>query len=183
MLAHGFSDRALCDQEGLIRSHVDLLVDRLRALGGKPTNTVRWMHHISYDVIAHLCFGQDQHALDANDWFSPAKVVFDGIREGVALVEMLRYVPFKVKVLNFLVWAFGKARRQNFEVSVSRATARLNSGHTDNIDFSTEIHPLPLHLILLTYSSFLHPTRRGVRQGIDYVRVDSEYMPVDRCRL
>ena len=55
VLAHAFSDRALHAQESLIRAHVDRLVQRLQDLHGKPTDIVRWMHHHSYDVIAHLC--------------------------------------------------------------------------------------------------------------------------------
>ncbi|PSN59190.1 fusicoccadiene 8-ol C-15 hydroxylase [Corynespora cassiicola Philippines] len=139
VLAHAFSDRALHAQESLIRAHVDRLVQRLQDLHGKPTDIVRWMHHHSYDVIAHLCFGQDLDALGSKDWFPPARVVFEGIREGVTLIEVLRFVPFKATVLDILVWAFGKARRENFNASVARAMLRLRLAETTSIDFISHI--------------------------------------------
>ncbi|EME87123.1 uncharacterized protein MYCFIDRAFT_30470 [Pseudocercospora fijiensis CIRAD86] len=139
VIAHGFSDRALHTQEGLIRAHVDRLVQHLGDLHEKPTDIVRWIHHHAYDVIAHLCFGQDLDALSSKGWFPPAKAVFEGIREGVTLIEVLRFVPFKATVLGMLVWAFGKARRENFDASVSRAMLRLRQEETDNVDFISYI--------------------------------------------
>jgi hypothetical protein len=87
-------------------------------------------------LISYLCFGQDLDALGSKDWFPPARVVFEGIREGVTLIEVLRFVPFKATVLDILVWAFGKARRENFNASVARAMLRLRRAETTSIDFS-----------------------------------------------
>ena len=43
-LAHGFSERALREQEGLMQGYIDLLISKLKdvAISGQPTNMVRW---------------------------------------------------------------------------------------------------------------------------------------------
>ena len=43
-LSHGFSERALREQEGLIKSYVDLLVEKLRgvAKAGGEADMVKW---------------------------------------------------------------------------------------------------------------------------------------------
>jgi hypothetical protein len=94
------------------------------------------MHHVAYDMIAHLCFGQDSNAVTEDGWYEPAKVVFEGIREGVTLIELLRFLPFKALILNALVERFGGARKRNSETSLGKASTRLKSGETDNVDFS-----------------------------------------------
>ncbi|XXH04521.1 hypothetical protein Hte_010937 [Hypoxylon texense] len=54
-----FSDKALAQQEPLIRVYVDLLVERLREVAetGEPTNMVRWYNFTTFDLIADLAFG------------------------------------------------------------------------------------------------------------------------------
>lgn len=181
MLAHGFSDRALSAQEHLIRSHVDRLVRRLDALEGQATNAVQWLHHIAYDIIAHLCFGQDSKAVEWNGWCPQARVVFEGICEGVVLIEILRFVPFKLSVLNALVHIFGQARLRNFQASVAKVKARLDSGDADNVDFGmAHITPAAPGGHISDACSVVHPSGKGVRQAAHMVGADSQRVFVDR---
>lgn len=64
-LASGFADRALRDQQGLIRKYVDLLVLRLRqnsaedgSAGRRAVDMVRWYSFCTFDVIADLVFAE-----------------------------------------------------------------------------------------------------------------------------
>lgn len=63
-LASGFADRALRDQQGLIRKYVDLLVLRLRQNGTaedgarRALDMVRWYSFCTFDVIADLVFAE-----------------------------------------------------------------------------------------------------------------------------
>ena len=49
----------------MLAAQINKLISKLHETGGKPTNAVRWMYHIIYDIIAFLAFG---HAIDALDY-------------------------------------------------------------------------------------------------------------------
>ena len=53
-LAHGFSERALREQEGLMQGYIDLLISKLKdvAVSGQPTNMVRWYVYRSSDDLS-----------------------------------------------------------------------------------------------------------------------------------
>jgi hypothetical protein len=62
-IAHGFSERALRDQEEILVSYIDILVDKLKgcARGNSPTDMVRWYNYTTFDIIGdcksseHVC--------------------------------------------------------------------------------------------------------------------------------
>lgn len=64
-LAHVFSDKALRQQEPLIRSYVDLLVERLgeHAARGQALDAVRWFNYTTFDIISDLSFGEPLYCL------------------------------------------------------------------------------------------------------------------------
>ncbi|KAI1821981.1 putative cytochrome P450 monooxygenase [Xylaria intraflava] len=59
LLAHGFSDRAMREQEPIICSYVNLLISRLHAAAQKTTrqNLREWYNWTVFDVIGDLSFG------------------------------------------------------------------------------------------------------------------------------
>lgn len=68
-----FSDKALSQQEPLIKVYVDLLIERLRevATTGKSTNMVRWYNFTTFDLIADLAYGTSMDGLaegKSNAW-------------------------------------------------------------------------------------------------------------------
>ncbi|KAF1941734.1 cytochrome P450 monooxygenase-like protein [Clathrospora elynae] len=64
-LSHAFSDRALRQQEPLIQSYVDLLVQRIgeHAAEGKDMDITQWYNYTTFDVIADLAFGEPLYCL------------------------------------------------------------------------------------------------------------------------
>ncbi|KAI0160236.1 cytochrome P450 [Xylariaceae sp. FL1272] len=60
-LSHGFSDRAMREQEPIIKGYVDLLIQRLREnIDGSPTaphNMTEWYNWTTFDIIGDLGFG------------------------------------------------------------------------------------------------------------------------------
>ncbi|KAI1770481.1 cytochrome P450 [Hypoxylon cercidicola] len=60
-----FSDKALAQQEPLIKVYVDLLMERLREVAetGESTNMVRWYNFTTFDLIADLAFGTSLQGL------------------------------------------------------------------------------------------------------------------------
>jgi cytochrome P450 len=59
-LAHGFSERALREQEGMIQGYVTLLVGRLREFAeeGRVVDMVQWYNLTTFDLIGELAFGR-----------------------------------------------------------------------------------------------------------------------------
>ena len=66
MLSHGFSTKALMEQEGIIQGYIDLLIKRLgqryvgkeRGPNGEYCNLVHWFSYTTFDIIGDLAFGE-----------------------------------------------------------------------------------------------------------------------------
>ncbi|KAH8764643.1 benzoate 4-monooxygenase cytochrome P450 [Hyaloscypha finlandica] len=114
-------------RSGMLAAQINKLISKLHETGGKPTNAVRWMHHIIYGIIAFLAFGHAVNALDCDDWDPQARLVFDSIREGFH------------NILKILMWRFGTARTQNFNMSVERAEELMSRMDVERPDFMSYI--------------------------------------------
>lgn len=139
MLAHAFSEKALYAQEPLLIAHIDHLITRLCQLNGRATDAVRWLHHCTYDIVTDLAFGQTSNTLECNSWSPDAHLIFEGIKEGITFVEILRFLPFKRQILGLFMSAFGGARRQNFDQCVEKARVRMDSMDMEKPDFMSYI--------------------------------------------
>ncbi|OTA76189.1 hypothetical protein M434DRAFT_402544 [Hypoxylon sp. CO27-5] len=85
-----FSDKALSQQEPLIRVYVDLLVERLREVAqtDKATNMVRWYNFTTFDLIADLAFGTPLQGLAegrSNAWID-------------SIAKLMRLMPIMVLI-------------------------------------------------------------------------------------
>jgi cytochrome P450 len=74
-LSHLFSEKALRQQEPLIRSYVDLLVQRMseHAARGQEMDFVRWYNFATFDIISDLSFGEPLYCLrdsENHQWIS-----------------------------------------------------------------------------------------------------------------
>ncbi|KAI1378435.1 cytochrome P450 [Hypoxylon crocopeplum] len=85
-----FSDKALGQQEPLIKVYVDLLVERLREVGntGESTNMVRWYNFTTFDLIADLAYGTSMQGLaegKSNAWLD-------------SIANLMRFMPVLVLI-------------------------------------------------------------------------------------
>ncbi|EFW98568.1 60S ribosomal protein l3 [Grosmannia clavigera kw1407] len=65
LLAHGFSDRAMRDQEPLIAGYVDLLIQRLHERTLPEAVDMRtWYNWMAFDIIGDLAFGESFGSMD-----------------------------------------------------------------------------------------------------------------------
>ncbi|RDW89918.1 cytochrome P450 [Aspergillus mulundensis] len=74
-LSYAFSERALREQEGIVKGYVDLLVQRLRRLAGSSCSSadkdqglarvdlVEWYNFTTFDIIGDLAIGQSFNCL------------------------------------------------------------------------------------------------------------------------
>jgi cytochrome P450 len=133
-----FSDKALRQQEPLIRVYVDLLMDRLREVAdkGESTNMIRWYNFTTFDLIADLAYGEELHGLaegKSNMWI-------DNIENLMKLMPILVLVtisPLLSKVLQFVAGPkIRKSQAKHREASEAMAMKRINrKEHADRGDF------------------------------------------------
>ena len=72
LLNHAFSETALREQEPLMNSYFDLLVQKLSEKVDGPAhgkvNMVRWFNFTTFDLVGDLCFGEDFDALRTEEY-------------------------------------------------------------------------------------------------------------------
>lgn len=119
--------------------HTNHMVQRIRNLQGKPTDAVRWIHHCTYDIISDLSLGSTASTLDCDSWSPLAHLMFEGIKEGIAVIELLRFLPFKSQMMRLLMSVFGKSRLAAFEAAVEKAQARMATDNYERPDFMSYI--------------------------------------------
>lgn len=58
-LSHGFSAKALAEQEDLVQEYVDRLISQINihATGEAGANMVQWYNFTTFDIIGDLAFG------------------------------------------------------------------------------------------------------------------------------
>lgn len=94
ILAHGFSNQAMVDQQPLIGRYVDLLIERLRETcknGTQPVSMVSWYNWTTFDIIGDLTFGESFGCLDGSSYHPWVKFIFDGVRINAILTEIRRW--------------------------------------------------------------------------------------------
>ncbi|KAI7774892.1 cytochrome P450 [Diaporthe eres] len=67
VLSHGFSMQAVLDQQPLISTHVNLLLQRLRERcegGARPVDMVSWYNRVTFDIISDLSWGEPLGCLE-----------------------------------------------------------------------------------------------------------------------
>ncbi|KAJ5344108.1 Cytochrome P450 [Penicillium brevicompactum] len=99
-LAHGFSEKAMRDQEPLIRGYVDLLLDRLSEFCASGSSVVLsdWYNFTTFDIIGDLAFGEPFGCLQGSDLDGWIQGIFDAGRLGI-LLQTLSFYPLLKRIL------------------------------------------------------------------------------------
>jgi cytochrome P450 len=123
-----FSDKALRQQEPLIKVYVDLLMERLREVAdkGESTNMIRWFNFTTFDLIGDLAYGEQLQGLSegkSNMWI-------DNIENLMKLMPILVLVsisPLLSKILQFLAGPkIRMSQQKHREYSELMAMKRIN---------------------------------------------------------
>lgn len=122
-----FSDKALAQQERLIRVYIDLLVQRLSecAQSGQPADMARWYNLTTFDLIADLCFGKSLGGLEtgqSNAWIQKIEKMLQ-IMPALMLVTSF---PLLMTLFNLV---FGRkmqqSRKEHQDYAASLAMSRI----------------------------------------------------------
>lgn len=124
-----FSDRALDQQEPLIRGYVDLLVERLKevARSGETANMVKWYTFCTFDLIGDLAYGKSFGGLaegKSNQWVEN----IDKMMRLFPLRMMASAVPVLSKVIMFMVSdKLKESRKQHIQMTTDLAMQRIQN--------------------------------------------------------
>lgn len=145
LLSPAFSDRALREQEPLIRRHVDLLMARLRELArqGAPVDLVQWFTFTTFDIIGDLALGKSFGCLRDGQYHRWVRDLFAGIKIGAFTRTMAAYTDVK-RVMELLApRALREARAQHEAYVADAARERVARGVlAERRDFLSYILPM-----------------------------------------
>ncbi|KAF7194721.1 Cytochrome P450 monooxygenase, partial [Pseudocercospora fuligena] len=109
LLAHGFSDKALRDQQPVIQLYVDQLIQKFRAHAseGKAVNVTDWYSFVLFDITGHLVYGESFDCCQSErnhpwvqmlkDYVVAAAFIFAVQRIGFATSSFWQMVPAKYR--------------------------------------------------------------------------------------
>lgn len=148
LLLHGFSEKALREQEPLIQSYVELFISRLLkrtsdAHDGTATiNIAQWFNFITFDIIGDLSFGESFHCLEKSHFHPWIAILFSHFK-ALALGTCCRFFPFLERLmLCTLPKAVKQQRIDHFNMSKEKVHQRIEQQQTQtwrNSDFMAQV--------------------------------------------
>ena len=137
-MGNALSDRALREQEYILKRYTDLLVQVLREQISNQkdklttVNIATWYDYTTFDTIGDLQFGESFHALETSEEHPWVSAIFHGLKFGTLLTVFHHFPPLKARwVLPQIV--MDKAR-EHFEWGCQRIEKRVQT-ETDRPDF------------------------------------------------
>ncbi|KAJ5114520.1 hypothetical protein NUU61_000279 [Penicillium alfredii] len=131
LLAHAFSERALRDQESLIRGYVDTLIAKLRAgiaKKGSPRIDIKnWMNYTTFDITGDLMFGESFDCLKDNQLHPWIKLIFSSIK-ALSINGVVHQFPPLGALLNaFIPQEVKRKAQEHFNLAAQKVDRRLET--------------------------------------------------------
>jgi len=129
-LAHGFSERSMREQEPIIGSYVDLLIERLKELAEtkRVLNMREWYNYATFDIIGDLSFGVDGGfgCLQNSGYHPWIKLISDALWQGsyiFALFQVGLGLPLQLIVRSGIL-----ADSKNRAIVTEKVAERMKGG-------------------------------------------------------
>ena len=102
LLAHGFSEKALREQESIINKYIDLLISRLHQRCSDPVDMTEWYNWTTFDIIGDLSFGEPFGCLQDAAYHQWVALIFKFVKGG-AVFQACAYYPTIKKLLRKMI--------------------------------------------------------------------------------
>lgn len=106
IIGNAFSDRALREQECILNTYTNLLVEKLGAKitaskdqGYAMTNIHQWYAYTTFDTLGDLQFGESFHSLENDQEHPWISAIAHGLKFGVMLTAFHHFPPLKAEWL------------------------------------------------------------------------------------
>ncbi|KAK4184282.1 Isotrichodermin C-15 hydroxylase [Podospora australis] len=129
-MAHGFSDRAMREQQPLIKGYIDLLMQKLRKYGqgGKQkVDLAAWYNFTTFDVIGDLAFGESFGCLESEDYHPWVKAIFSVARAGVMFQSVAHFPLLFSMLLKMIPARFMEERAEHMEMAMAKLKRRMET--------------------------------------------------------
>lgn len=187
-VSHGFSEISLRAQEPILKSYVDLLMQRLREncdAGSKPVNMVSWYNFTTFDIIGDMAFGESFGCLQNSTYHRWVSFVFSNIRYG-SYRNVARRFPGSRFLLRLMVPAhLPQEDQRHRQLTTEKVKGRLAKSN-DRMDFFAHIlkqkdteRALSFAEMLPMSSSFIiagSETTASLLSGITYYLLKNEHV-------
>ena len=103
LLSHAFSDKALREQEPLIKNYVDLLMARLHQNAEQGAqDMVSWFNFTAFDIIGDLTMGESFGCLQDSKYHPWVSFLFKHFKFSAFLTEARAFPPLST-ILSWLI--------------------------------------------------------------------------------
>lgn len=132
LMSHGFSEKALKDQEPLVQHYVDLLLERLHnevAACPDPIEMTRWYNFTTFDIISDLSFGEAFGCLRDKRYHPWVLDIFAiGVKTTVILGKTLLMYPYISWLVGMMLPQDLHRKRANmYQLTKERVDRRLEN--------------------------------------------------------
>jgi cytochrome P450 len=135
VFSHAFSDRALKEQESLIKMYVDLLIKTLSKLPAarkeQPDTTdggvdmVKMYNFTTFDIMGDLTFGEPLNMLKDGEYIPWVENLFSGIKF-ISFGQAIRRFPLLASMYSLLLpKSWQEKRKQHLQFSADRVDRRM----------------------------------------------------------
>ncbi|CAI7657824.1 unnamed protein product [Penicillium viridicatum] len=137
-MAHGFSEKAMRDQEPMIRGYVDILLDRLHGFceSNTPVILSDWYNYATFDIIGDLAFGEPFGCLQGSNLDGWIRGIFDAGRLGIILQALSFYPSVKRTLLSMVPASMTEAHEKHKKFTEQKMMRRMEKeeGRPDLIE-------------------------------------------------
>ena len=137
LLSHAFSEKAMLQQEPLLKVYVDHLIRSLKETSGKSTN-VQWYNWTTFDIFSDLCFGESFHCVEKGVYHPWVSILFDGVKLGAIIMSTNRYPLLKSITTKFAPKSLIAKRESHNQFTDHKVTKRIEM-KTDRADIMSYI--------------------------------------------
>ena len=139
LLSHAFSDKALREQEPLIKKYVDLFISGLRenAKNGSQ-DIVSWFNFATFDIIGDLTIGESFGCLEESALHPWVSILFSYLKVFAYLGAISNFPLLQKVLLPLIPKKISEQRKKHFLFTKEKVEKRMAQA-TDRPDFMTNV--------------------------------------------
>lgn len=139
-LSHAFSEKALGDQEPLMKVYIDLTIEKMKDIAASegPADMVKWYNLTTFDIIGDLAFGKSFDGLKDSTIHTWVAMIFQSVKLVTFLRTAQSYPLIMKLLLPLMPKSLTKAREEHAaytrKVVMKRVHGRALHGRPDFMD-------------------------------------------------
>lgn len=140
LVSHAFSEKALREQQAMLKNYVELLITKLqgKATAGEAVDLVKWYNFTTFDIMADLAFGEPLGLLEESDYTPWVAAIFGALKTWSLSAAISRWELINAFVQLVLPKSLKDGRKMHVEHTITRVDKRL-ARKTDRPDIWTYI--------------------------------------------